>query len=100
MSSKQTELINIKHKLNDVKELAKNNIDKILEKGEKLDLLVDTTGYLRHSSDNFYRSTRSYKRKLFYKKIKNTLIFILIFLFFIYFILILICGNLNLHNCL
>ena len=97
--SNETEINNIKKKLTIVKELAKKNIDKILIRGEKIDQLVDKSGYLEYSSSEFYRSTRSLKRKMCCKKVKCIILSLLVIGFLIYLLLFTICGNANLRNC-
>ena len=95
----ETEITNIKKKLTAVKELAKNNIDKILIRGDKIDQLVDKSGYLEHSSSEFYRSTRSLKRKMCCKKVKCIILSLLVIGFFTYLLLFTICGSADLKNC-
>ena len=60
----------IKQQLEEVKQITVNNIEKVLERGEKIDLLVDSSTKLQQSSVQFHKSSRNLKNSMCYKKVK------------------------------
>ena len=82
----------VKLQIESVKEVMSENIDNLLERGEKIELLVDRTDRLNEQSFKFERSTRTLKRHMLYKKLKMyALIFFLLGLFAL-FLSMVICG--------
>merc|ERR1712097_126092 len=57
-------------KLDDVKNVMVQNIEMVLERGEKLELLVDKTDRLQASAFTFEKSSRKLKEAMFWKKVK------------------------------
>eukprot|EP01041_Mallomonas_annulata_P011053 gene11053-23109_t len=60
----------VSNKLEDVKNIMVENIEKILERGEKLELLVDKTDQLQQQAFKFEKSSRKLKNEMFYRRIK------------------------------
>ena len=52
------------------------NIEMVLERGEKLELLVDKTDRLNATAFTFERSSRRLKEQMFWKKVKLRLTFL------------------------
>jgi vesicle-associated membrane protein 7 len=69
-----------------VKEVMVENIDRVLERGEKIELLVDKTDRLNQQAFKFERSSRTLKQEMLCKKYRNNciILFILLVCFFIY----------------
>ncbi len=92
-------IISIKNKLQDVKQITADNIDKVLERGEKIEILLDSSNKLQQSSIHFKRVSKHLKRKIYYRKIKIYTLLIFIIGIIIYFIAWVICGNASLKKC-
>lgn len=60
----------INNKIHDVKDVMVKNVEMLLERGEKLELLVDKTDRLHQQAFKFERSSRSLKTTLFWKRMK------------------------------
>mmetsp|Transcript_11086 Transcript_11086/g.33079 ORF Transcript_11086/g.33079 Transcript_11086/m.33079 type:complete len:227 (+) Transcript_11086:214-894(+) len=60
----------VHRKLDDVKNVMVQNIEMVLERGEKLELLVDKTDRLQASAFTFEKSSRKLKEAMFWKKVK------------------------------
>lgn len=56
------------------------NIDRVLERGEKIELLVDKTDRLNQQAFKFERSSRTLKQEMLCKKYRNICIILFIFL--------------------
>lgn len=59
----------IQGKIDNVKGVMMDNIDKVLERGERLDLLLDRTEELSDSSLNFKRGGQKLKRAVVWRNV-------------------------------
>ena len=89
----------IKKQLDQVKEITVNNIEKVLERGERIEVLVDSSERLQMSSVKFQRNARGLNRAMCYKKIKCYLFVTVIGAFIIYIFAWMICGKASLRHC-
>eukprot|EP01083_Nonionella_stella_P086679 240942_1 len=105
---KQTEYYNsperdkiavVKEEINQVKNIMFENIDKVLERGDKIELLVDKTDRLDEHAFRFKKRSRRLKNAMWWKNLKMGLLLVFIVLIVIYFILSLACGGLSIPNC-
>ncbi|KAL9675672.1 hypothetical protein QQ045_003876 [Rhodiola kirilowii] len=79
----------------EVKGVMIGNIEKVLERGGKIEILIDKTENLRSQAQEFKQGGTQLKRKMWLNnmKIKLTVLLILIVLFFIIFFSV--CGGLR-----
>lgn len=89
----------IKKQLQEVRDITAQNIDKVLERGEKIDILVDNSAKLQNQSYQFQKSSRRLKNTMHLRKFKCYFIISSIIGLFIYFIASIICGNASLKHC-
>lgn len=75
------------------------NIDKIFERGEKIDLLVDKTEQLDQSAFKFERSAKELKRAMCCKRLKTYLVVFVVLCLVVFFIAAMVCGGLSFKNC-
>lgn len=61
---------NAKREIDDVRGIMTKNIESLLERGERLDLLVDKTDRLGGSANEFRVRSRGLKRQMWWKNIK------------------------------
>jgi len=78
--------------LTEVKGVMVENIEKVLKRGEKIEVLVDKTENLRFSSDSFRKQSRNLRRGLCWANVKTKLFLLLLVLCFIYIITASYCG--------
>jgi len=83
----------------EVKELMQSNIEQVIERGEKIDLLVDKTETLQESSHTFKHQATSLKRALWWKNFKLTLIIVAIIVAAVLLIVTFACG-INWRRCI
>lgn len=89
----------VQKKLDDVKNVMVQNIEMVLERGEKLELLVDKSEQLQLDSFKFQKSSKKLREAMFWKKVKIYLmVFFAIALLFYIFVAIL-CGGPTFINC-
>ncbi|XP_028829676.1 vesicle-associated membrane protein 8 isoform X2 [Denticeps clupeoides] len=78
--------------VNDVKVILKDNINKVLERGERLDDLIDKTDDLQATADSFQRTSTRVARKLWWKNTKMIIIIVVIVVVIIVLIALLASG--------
>lgn len=61
---------NAKREIDDVRGIMTENIETILERGERLDLLVDKTDRLDSNAQDFRVRSRGLKRQMWWKNVK------------------------------
>lgn len=65
----------VQDRLDQVKDVMVQNIDHILERGEKLELLVDKTDQLQTQAFEFQSTSRKLRQKMFWRKVKMYIAF-------------------------
>lgn len=76
-AGKQDAIQNLQGEVDNVRGIMSQNIDNLLERGERIDLLIDKTDRLGGTARDFRIRSRRLRRKMWWKNIK--LIFLLIF---------------------
>ena len=74
------------------------NIEKVLERGEKIELLVDKTDRLNQQAFRFESSSRSLRRAMYWKKMRCYATIGVIAVLLIYCASVSMCGF-NFHHC-
>ena len=82
----------------EVKNVMIENIEKVLERGDKIELLVDKTDHLQADAFRFRRQTREVKRNAWWTNAKMVVIVVFVFLFVAYFTTAQFC-DLTLSKC-
>lgn len=76
----------------EVKNIMVENIEKVLERGERIELLVDKTDHLQSQSFAFKRDARQLKQKMWWSKIRWWAALAAVVLVIIYIVLAIFCG--------
>jgi vesicle-associated membrane protein 7 len=79
-------------KLDDVKNIMVQNIEMVLERGEKLELLVDKTEQLQSQAFKFEKSSKELKLAMFWKRVKLYALIGFIVVFILWLLTSIICG--------
>ena len=98
-ASSQEGIANLNQQLDQVKQITVNNIEKVLERGERIDMLVDSTERLQQSSHQFHRQSNRLARAMRWRKYRCYLMVVLLAVLAIYVFAWMICGNGTLKNC-
>lgn len=67
-------LAKLQNQVQEVTGVMKNNIEKVLDRGDKIDSLLDKTTNLEASSGQFFTSSRKLRRKMWCKNVKMWII--------------------------
>ncbi|KAJ3442352.1 snare protein [Anaeramoeba flamelloides] len=86
----------VKVEVEEVKKIMVQNIEKVIDRGQKIDLLVDKAEQLNEDAFTFRRNAVKLKRHMWYKNAKLMVILIIVIIAILYFIIAGICGGLSL----
>ena len=92
-------LTKAQNQVNDLKHGAMKNINKVLERGEKIELLVDKTDRMKNTAKKFQRTSRSLKNAMWWKNVQMWAMVIGCAAFVVYLIAAMTCGGLALPSC-
>ncbi|KAK6912584.1 Longin domain [Dillenia turbinata] len=76
------------------------NIDKVLDRGDRLELLVDKTVNMQGNTFRFRKQARRFRNTVWWRNVKLTAALIVVILVIIYVILAFVCHGLALPSCL
>ena len=82
----------VQKRLDSVKEVMIENIDKVLDRGEKIELLVDKTEALNQSAYKFEKQSRNLQKDMWYRGLRNQLIIGFVLFLIVLFSMVLACG--------
>jgi len=85
-------LARVQRQAEEVKQIMVENIERVLDRGEKLDLLVDRTDQLSRTSADFRKKATTLRRETCMQKYKLYLIVTLVTLFLLLILILSICG--------
>ncbi|KAG7337279.1 synaptobrevin [Nitzschia inconspicua] len=88
----------VKSQIDEVKDVMVQNIERVLERGEKIELLVDKTDRLNQQAFRFESSSRSLRRAMWWKKMRCYAIIGVVSLLVIYAASVSLCGF-DFHHC-
>ena len=91
-SGKGDALRTAQREIEGVREIMTENIERVLDRGERLDLLVDKTGRLGDTARDFRVRSRGLRRRMWWKNVKLMVLLILVVVFLIYLFVAFGCG--------
>ena len=72
--SNTNKVASVQQQVSEVKEIMMDNIEKVLDRGEKIEVLVDKTEALRFQADNFHKQGRALRNRMWWNNLKMKLI--------------------------
>ncbi|XP_051134064.1 vesicle-associated membrane protein 714 [Andrographis paniculata] len=89
----------VRGEVNEVRTIMVDNIDKILERGDRIELLVDKTSTMQDSAFHFRKQSKRLRRALWMKNAKLLALLTCLIVLLLYFIIAAACGGLTLPSC-
>lgn len=89
----------VKQNIREVKAIVVENIEKLLERGEKIELLVNKTDKMQETTFKFETSARSLKNTLWWQNARKYIMLTAIFLFVALFLSATYCGGISYPEC-
>ncbi|KAI9756904.1 MAG: hypothetical protein M4579_003658 [Chaenotheca gracillima] len=83
---------NVQNEIENVKGIMTENIERVLERGENINLLVDKTDRLGGNAHDFRVRSRSLRRRMWWKNVKLMALLIVVIIFLIYLFVGFGCG--------
>jgi len=90
-----SKLAKVKAQVSEVKGVMMDNIEKVLDRGEKIELLVDKTENLRFQAQDFQKQGTQLRRKMWFQNMKVKLIVLGILVALILIIILSVCHGFN-----
>ncbi|CAN4099834.1 unnamed protein product [Withania somnifera] len=90
----------LKGEMSQVRNVMVENIDKVLERGDRLELLVDKTANMQENTFRFRKQARRFRSTVWWRNVKLTLALIFLLIVIIYAVLAFACHGLTLPTCL
>ena len=98
-SSSEDKIAIVNRNVNEVKDIMVQNIEKIIARGEKIEILVSKSEELEVNARVFKKTANKVKLHFCCKNIKLTLIVIFVLIAIIVVVVILACGGFDFHRC-
>jgi len=92
------ELVRAQTELNQVKDIMVQNVEQILSRGERIELLVDKTDTMASQATAFRRGARSVRRQMWWKNGKIMALSVVVGLVLLWIIVAQFCGA-GLNQC-
>ncbi|KAF2396545.1 synaptobrevin-domain-containing protein [Trichodelitschia bisporula] len=83
---------NVQREMDNVREIMTENIERVLERGERIDLLVDKTDRLGGNARDFRVKSRTLRRQMWWKNVKLMVMLITVVIFLLYLFIGFGCG--------
>lgn len=90
----------IKGEMHQVRNVMIENIDKVLDRGERLELLVDKTSTMQGNTNRFRKQARRFRNTTWWRNVKLTIALIILILVLIYVVLAFVCHGVTLPSCI
>ena len=91
-SGKADAISNVQNEIENVRGIMTENIERVLERGERIDLLVDKTDRLGGSAHEFRMRSRGLRRRMWWKNVKLMALLVVVVIFLIYLFVGMGCG--------
>jgi len=89
----------VRNEIDEVKTVMVQNIEKVLERGERIELLVDRTENLNQTAFQFKKKSTQVKRRMWWKNVKVMVILIFVLLVIAYAAVAVACGGFAFQSC-
>ena len=86
-------IANTQQEIDNVKGIMTENIERVLERGERIDLLVDKTDRLGAGAQDFRMRSRGLKRRMWWKNVKLMVLIAVVVVFLIVLIYFIVRGS-------
>ncbi|EPS71444.1 hypothetical protein M569_03313, partial [Genlisea aurea] len=89
----------VRSEVEEVRTIMVDNIDKILERGDRIELLVDKTATMQDSAFHFRKQSKRLRQALWLKNVKLLVILTVLIILLLYIIIAAACGGITLPSC-
>ncbi|XP_020572748.1 vesicle-associated membrane protein 711-like [Phalaenopsis equestris] len=86
--------------MSQVRNVMLDNIDKVLERGDRLELLVDKTANMQEKTFHFRKQARRFQSTVWWRNVKLAASLIILLLIILYAVLAFVCHGFTLPSCI
>ncbi|MED6122344.1 hypothetical protein PIB30_038921 [Stylosanthes scabra] len=90
----------LKGEMSQVRNVMIENIDKVLDRGDRLELLVDKTANMQGNTFRFRKQARRFRSSVWWRNVKLTIALIVVLLVIVYIVLAFVCHGPALPSCI
>ncbi|KAK9366007.1 synaptobrevin-domain-containing protein [Lipomyces kononenkoae] len=90
----------VRQEINQVKDIMSQNIERVIERGERIDVLVDKTDHMSQTAFAFRKRSTSLRRQMWWKNRRLVVLLIIAVIFLIYVLVGFGCGLPSWQNCI
>ncbi|GAB7361631.1 hypothetical protein MBLNU230_g1682t1 [Neophaeotheca triangularis] len=91
---------NVQGEIDNVRGIMTENIERVLERGERIDLLVDKTDRLGGSARDFRVRSRGLRRQMWWKNVRLMVLLVVVIIFLVYLLVGMGCGLPGWSRCI
>jgi len=91
-AGKDDAFANVQNEIENVRGIMTENIERVLERGERIDLLVDKTDRLGGSARDFRVRSRGLRRQMWWKNVRLMVLMVVVIIFLVYLLVGFGCG--------
>ena len=92
-------LTKLQSEIDGVKGVMLENIDQLLERGEKIDNLVSQTEVLADQSEHFLSNSRTLRKKMWWRNVKLMILIVIVVLIILFVVITFACGGFTYKHC-
>lgn len=92
-------LSRLRSEVGEVRGVMVDNVDKILQRGERIELLVDKAGAMQDGAFHFKKQSKRLRQALWFKNAKLLALLTALILLLLYLLIAAACGGLTLSSC-
>ncbi|WZZ31237.1 hypothetical protein YC2023_014638 [Brassica napus] len=89
----------VRGEVSEIRSVMVDNIEKIMERGDRIELLVDKTATMQDSSFHFRKQSKRLRRALWMKNAKLLVLLTCVIVLVLYIIIASFCGGITLPSC-
>nr|GMD22946.1 vesicle-associated membrane protein 714 [Ipomoea batatas] len=89
----------VRGEVGELRTIMVDNIEKILERGDRIELLVDKTSTMQDSAFHFRKQSKRLRRALWMKNAKLMAVLTCLIVLLLYLIIAAFCGGITLKSC-
>lgn len=88
-----SKVASVQKKVDEVKNIMVENIERVLERGEKIELLVDKTDNLRFQADKFHKTGRQLRSRMWWQSFRMKIIILVVIILLAVVIFLAVCFS-------
>lgn len=99
-SALDTRVKRVQGELDQVRDVMNHNIERVMERGERLDVLIDKTDSLNQAALAFRQTSTTLRRRMWWKNARITVLLAVVTIIVIYMLVCIGCGFPGWQHCI